>query len=572
MTTKWEQYRTGQTPLAESHLTWPYYGAGLQNLGKGGQPVVEPMPICGSDEILVRIDAFGIGAPDLMMVRAGNEHPLFFKRDFTKNPTRLGCEVAMTVIQVGEAWCKNYRPGQRLGIQPDVLVNGKRCTFGINLLGGMAQYITLGPTMLAGSTPSVFPVPTSFSYTDIALLEPWARVDVAYRPSRRLEPKPGGVMWIRGQPGDEENRYRMTRHLDSKVVVLSDVPASLAHWVQSQNVECYVRNKAPGSTLVNAYTDGFGFDDIVLLGPSRVSAVLEAQECLSLQGLLNIVSKRSIGETVPIDISHFHYDHPAYVGYQGRDIAFAYGAERNRSELRTDGVLWIVGGGSFGRIHLQRALEMAHGPRAIIVTDQEASRLEGLYQSYIPLVQAVQRELIVVNPAEEPGRLSAEVERLTGGRGCDDIVVVAPDVEATQAAVHHLAPDGMIVLCSEMSEGNTFEFPIDNIYKHHAQITGSTGSALVDQLRVLDKIKDGTHSPSHSVAAIGGMNALVDGMQAALSGEYPGRIVIFPHLVDLPLIAPIKLKTYMPSVYSHLGVGETWNIAAEQALFEAMFG
>ena len=38
------------------------------------------------------------------------------------------------------------------------------------------------------------------------------------------------------------------------------------------------------------------------------------------------------------------------------------------------------------------------------------------------------------------------------------------------------------------------------------------------------------------MAAIGGMNVAPEAMQAVMDGVYPGKIVIFPHIPDLPLM------------------------------------
>ena len=48
----------------------------------------------------------------------------------------------------------------------------------------------------------VFPVPDSLGYADVALLEPWACVDAAYAPRRRLDLRPDGVLLIAGRADD----------------------------------------------------------------------------------------------------------------------------------------------------------------------------------------------------------------------------------------------------------------------------------------------------------------------------------------------------------------------------------
>ena len=44
MTDKLNDYRSGTTPLPAKYKLWPLYGAGLESLGKDGQPVEVPAP------------------------------------------------------------------------------------------------------------------------------------------------------------------------------------------------------------------------------------------------------------------------------------------------------------------------------------------------------------------------------------------------------------------------------------------------------------------------------------------------------------------------------------------------
>ena len=247
MTSRWQRYRQAADPLPEQTLAWPFGGRGLENVGVRGQPVLEPMPCCGEDEILVRVDALGLCASDAKMVRMGGDYPLFFDRDFAADPARLGHEAALTVVAVGERWQAQFYPGLRLGIQPDVYLNGQRAIFGVNLAGAMTQYLTLGRDVLASDHGScVFPVLSDVSYAEIAVLEPWACVDVAYSATaRRLEPAAGGLLWIKGEPGDD-TIYAMSRPLESGTVLLTDAPASLTDWVRSQPVQV-IEMQRPGS-------------------------------------------------------------------------------------------------------------------------------------------------------------------------------------------------------------------------------------------------------------------------------------------------------------------------------------
>ena len=568
MTDRWHRYRHDAEPLPPSNFTWPFFGAGLESLGVDGRPVREALPEPGPDEILVRVDALGLCASDGKMVSMGPRYPLFLPRDWANAPARLGHEAALTVVQVGANWRQRFHPGQRLGVQANVFSGGERVIFGVNIPGAMAQYVLLDRRVLEADECYVFPAPDNLSYSDIALLEPWACVEVAYTPLRRLDPKPGGILWLAGNAGDQR-AYTLGRSLVAGRVVLTDVPADLATWVRAQGVEVLDGSGLPAEVLVERFTGGAGFDDIILLQPAAAAKVAEAAGCLASQGLLNLVSDAPLDGPVPIDIGRLHYEPVAIVGCTGPDIGEAYGAARNRSELRPGGVLWIAGaGGTMGRMHLQRALELPDGPRAIIVTNRGETRLANLVADFGPLAETRGVELVAISPRTEPGRLDREVDRLTDGRGCDDIVIVVSDTVLMARATRLLASDGNMVFYAGVPVGTKVPLPLDHVASSAAQFTGTSGSTLADQRHLLERIEAGLLEPSRPVAAICGMKALADCVAAVIGGRYSGKVVIYPQLPDLPLLSLSELAGALPDVFRDLGPGGAWTAAAEQALIE----
>ncbi len=568
MTDHWLRYRSAAPPLPGHSYSWPFHGAGLESLGVDGRPVLEPLPEPGPDELLVRVDALGICASDGKMVRMGPRYPLFSPRDWANDPIRLGHEAAMTVIKVGEQWRGQFHPGQRLGVQANVFIGGERAIFGVNISGAMAQYVLLDRRVLAADECYVFPTPDSLSYSDIALLEPWACVEVAYTPVRRLEPKAGGTLWLVGNP-EVQRTYSWGQPLAARRVVLSDAPQDLAAWVRAQGVEVCEGTGLGAQTLVERFTGGAGFDDIVLLQPGAATVVAEAARSLADAGLLNLVTDAPLDGDVAVDIGRLHYEPLGFVGCTGPDISAAYGLTRNRSELRPGGVVWIAGaGGTMGRMHLQRALELAEGPRAVIVTNRGEARLRSLVRDFGPLAQERGIEQVAISPQLEPGRLEREVERLTDGQGCDDIVIVVPDPVLMARATSLLAPNGMMVFYAGVPKGTEVPLPLDRAALAAVQFTGTSGSTLADQMRVLDRVAAGLLDPSRPVAAVGGIKAMAAAVAAVIEGRYPGKVVVYPQFLDLPLLSLMELAERLPAVGSRLAPGPVWTAEAERALFE----
>jgi threonine dehydrogenase-like Zn-dependent dehydrogenase len=211
---------------------------------------------------------------------------------------------------------------------------------------------------------------------------------------------------------------------------------------------------------------------------------------------------------------------------------------------------------------------MANGPRTVIVTNRGQARLADLQVSFAPLAEAQGRHLIALNPQAEPERLAQVIAAHSGGRGCDDIVVIAPDVALMAEAARHLAADGMLALFAGVPLGNTVPLPLDQVARHGAQFTGTSGSSLADQQRVIARILAGDLAPARSVAAVGGLTAAAAGLQAVLERLYPGKVMLYPQLLDLPLLSLAELEHAAPPVYAKLGPNQSWTAQAEQALFE----
>ncbi len=495
----WTRYRTATEPLPPSNWSWPLRGAGLAWLGVDGAPVAEPLPTCGPDEILVRVDAVSLCSSDAKMIRLGDRYPLFYGRDLHKEPTRLGHEVALTVVEVGTRWQHHFSRGQRLGLQPDVFNGGRRTCFGVLIPGGLAQYVALGPDVLDGDAGSyVFPVPDSLGYADVALLEPWACVDAAYAPRRRLDLRPDGILLIVGRP-DDATPYTFARPLPSRKVLVSGVSPAPGR-IAAPPVDRRRRSWRGGlADAVTALNLAGAIDDAILLDPRHSADVEAAARLLASAGTLTVVGDRPLDRPAMLDVGRIHYEFIAYLGCRGPQIDAAFGPARNRSELRAGGVAWIAGaGGPMGRMHVQRALQLADGPRAVVATNRGTARLAELAHTFAPLAQAHGKQFFALNPEADPQRFAALVRDLTGGRGFDDIVVVAADLALMAQAVDFLAPDGMLALFAGLPLGSLLPLPVDNVTRHAAQFTGTSGSSLADQQRVVARTLAGQLAPAQS--------------------------------------------------------------------------
>lgn len=574
MSTRYEIYRSPEAPISAETWAWNMYGAGVENIGRDGKPERFPVPEPGENQLLVRVDAVGMCFSDVKLIQQGGKHPKLYNRDLAKEPTRLGHEAALTVLKVGAGLRDRYRPGQRLAMQPDIYVGGKSTAYGYTIPGGLTQFHLIGPEVLAADDGAyVLPVADGLGYAETALTEPWACVEGAYTQRRRLEPRPGGTMWILGRPGDT-TEYSFTRYLDAPAtIVLSDVPQSLRELIERKSsARLIVRDglePAGYADLSQELTGGQGFDDIVVLDPRSAAAVGAAARLIARRGTFNMVGRVPLDGKPDVDVGRLHYDYTAYVGGPGPEIADSYGEARNRAELRAGGVAVFVGaGGPMGQMHVQRAIELPEGPRTIIATDVNDARLAALEQLFQPLAREKDRRLITLNPGAGGESLRDLVLRESGGAGADDVIVSVPVAALMAEAATLMSPDGMLVLFAGVPNGTLAPLKLDDVYLHNAQYTGTSGSRLSDQELVIQKTVAGALSPNRSVAAVGGIEAAHDGIRAMMEGRYAGKVVIFPQISGLPLTGLAELKERYPDVAAKLGPGDVWTPEAEQALIE----
>ena len=575
MATKYELYRNAKTPLPKQVWAWNLYGAGLESIGEDGKPereVLAQEP--GDDQLLVRIDSVGLCFSDLKVIRLGPDHPKLYNRDMRKEPTRLGHEVSLTIFKVGKNLKDRYYPGQRLAVQPDIYQKGKSTAYGYTVPGGLIQYHLIGPEVLqTDEGECLLPVKNeNMSYAGSSLLEPWGCVMASYTHRRRLEPLQDGVMWILGQPGDQ-TEYQFSAGLDAPaVIILTDVPESVAELARKSGVRVEVRDglkEADFEPLSAEFTQGRGFDDVVVLDPRSAKRVGAAARFIARRGVMNMVGRQALDGMVQGDVGRLHYDYIAFVGNASTDIAASYGEERNRCELHPNGVAVFVGaGGPMGQMHVQRAIELPGGPRKIIATELNDERLAALRDRFLPLAEKNGRELVLFNPGNATRTLEDVVMALSDGRGADDVVVCVPVAKLMADGAALMSPDGMLVLFAGVPNGTMAPLDLSRVYLDNAQYTGTSGLTLQDQRLVLDRSLAGALSPELSVAAIGGLKTAKEGFSALMEGRYPGKIIIFPQIEDLPLMSLDEVAEKLPEVGAKLGQGNAWTLEAEAELFE----
>jgi L-sorbose 1-phosphate reductase len=565
---KLAEYRRADTPLPDHNTIWPLYGAGLENLGQDGKPIDVPLPEIAPDQLLVRHDAVGICFSDIKVINLGQEHPRIY-RDMSSQPVVLGHEVSMTVVKVGDQLRDQYRVGDRFIIQADVYVKGVGYAYGYEIEGGFSKYGVIDQRVLNGDEGNyLLPVKPATGYVESALTEPWACVIAAYRLRYRSALKPGGTAWIIGSDPDDGRPYTISAGFDAASypdrLLLTGVPPAFAGWLRERAAELGVEVTEvgdPGQLPVDQV------DDIILLG-ADADRIEEASPYLAQFGVFAIIADQPLARAVQLDIGRIHYNRWVYVGGTQPDIARAYHDKPVRAEMKPGGRAWFVGAaGPMGRLHVQRAIEAESPPSVMVCTDVSDHRLEDLRATFQADARARGIEFICFNPMAEGAANRLEAFR---DPGFDDVVVLAPVARLIGESAEYLAQDGVLNIFAGVARGTLTALDVSDVYLKGVRYIGHSGSMMDDIRITLQQAEGGVLSPNRAAAAIGSLSAFYDGLRAVQDGVYPGKVVIFPHIKELPLTALPDLKDVLPTVYAKLRDGREWTPEAEEEFLTLM--
>jgi threonine dehydrogenase-like Zn-dependent dehydrogenase len=218
-------------------------------------------------------------------------------------------------------------------------------------------------------------------------------------------------------------------------------------------------------------------------------------------------------------------------------------------------------------MHVQRAIETDNPPALMICTDVSDHRLEDLTITFG--ADAAQRgiEFVALNPSKPE-----DAARLAEYRAAkfDDIIVLAPVGKLIADSATSLAPNGTMNVFAGVARGTMVDLDLSAVYLDGARWIGHSGSLIQDLRYTLEQAESGKLSPHRAVAAIGSLSAARDGLKAVQDTTFPGKVVIFPHIKEMPLTSLPELKDKMPTVYAKLKDGREWTLEAEEEFLRLM--
>lgn len=574
------QYVEATAPVPERMLRWHLYGAGLENLGREGEPEEVSVPAFGADELLVRQDACGLCFSDTKVIGLGSDHPRMTGRDLSRDPVTLGHEVSCTVVGVGERYRDRFHIGDRFVIQADVFYKGRSMAYGYAISGGLAEYSVIPQSVLEGDEGCyLIPIRPETGYVESALTEPWACVVSSYAQNHRAGIKPGGRLAIYAGSSSAAEEISWDR-----LLTLESKPGSIALIGMSGLAIRKIMERAellglPGKELEAGVAAGQkqltaaggNFDDVLILGDVDPEVIEGLASVLANHGIVNFVGPTRVPRKLKLDIGRIHYNWHHYIGTPTNDPANAY-FESRTADLLSGGVAWFIGaGGPMGQMHVQRAVQHAFPPSRIVATDVDDARLQSVVDRFGAMALARGIDLLAINPRSlSTDAFDARLRELTDHRGFSDIVSMVPAAALIEHAADFLCDGGWFNIFAGVARGTLAAVDVNRIIHNRVRFFGTSGSSLSDMRETLRRVENDELSANASLAAIGGMRAAKEGLQAVKEGWFPGKTLIFPQIPDLPLTPLSSLKEQYPTVYARLSHGQFWTQEAEKELLELL--
>lgn len=530
------RFKEAAAPLPEAYHAWQIFGSGMENVGRNGAPSRLPLRPPADKEVLVRIDALGICLSDIKVINQGNEHPRLRGRDLAADPTILGHECAVTVVAAGAARQGSFKAGERYIVQADIYYQGENLAFGYQIPGGMGEYAYLDERALDGDEGCyLLPVREDTGYSQAALAEPWACVEMSYNVTQRIRPQGNRMLIVSAAP----ERW----HDDYPAAEISDIG-------------------------LEELAEGALFDDIVLT-EVRPDLVERLSKRLDRGGVLFLAGAPQYDGTASLDVGRIHYQGQRYFGGGATLEAIAAGHERN--DLLAGGRALMIGaGGPMGQMHVQRAIELPGGPALLVAADLSRERMDHIEARFGALAKRKGITLVTLAQSDfaDATAMNAEISRIAEEGRFDDIVLMAP-APGLAASVLRWAADGAFVnIFAGVPIGSEADFHLHDLCRG-ITLMGTSGSRIRDLRRILELVESGQLDTNLSVAAIGGLKAAREGLQAVKEARFPGKTVIYPQIMDLPLTAVADIPEQLPELRDLLAPGGAWTVAAERALLEA---
>ena len=152
--------------------------------------------------------------------------------------------------------------------------------------------------------------------------------------------------------------------------------------------------------------------------------------------------------------------------------------------------------------------------------------------------------------------------------GFDDVVILVPAAAIAEHAMQFLNDGALVNFFAGIPAGTPAKFPVGDFVNRGVRLIGSSGSTFDDMYDTLQMSITSGFKPQSALAAIGGMNALKEGLEAVAGGRFPGKTAILPGCPDLPLTLMTELDKLDAALPATLDEDGNYTKATEEFLLK----
>ncbi len=515
-----------------------------------------PVHAPGPHQVLCRVEAVGLCFSDLKLVKQFSAHPR--KSEVVsgvdpevlarlpsyvpgERPTVPGHEAVVRVVAVGDEVAA-YTPGERYLVQADyrwLPTAGANAAFGYNFAGALQEYVLFDARVITApdGESALIRVPDSLPASAVALVEPWGCVEASYAAAERRTLKAEGRALVVAETGGVPESLRQ--------LLIEAEPESVT---QMQAAELAALREA-------------AYDDILYFGnrPETIEALFLH---LAPHGLFAIMlCGKRLPRPVKTPVGRVHYSGIRLTGTMGDSPLEARERLPTSMEIPAGARMNVVGaGGPMGVMHVIRALSSGIAGIEVCAGDTDDVRLASLSRLAAPLAERNDALFYTYNPTRKPAL-----------GPFDYVALMVPAPALVAEAISQAAPGAILSLFAGIPADVSADLDLNAYLEKGCYLTGTSGSEIRDMKTVLRKLEAGTLDTNLSVAAVGGLEAAIEGIRAIERREILGKIVLYPACRGLPLTRLNELCEQRPEVAAQFSDG-AWTPEAEQALLGACEG
>ncbi len=282
----------------------------------------------------------------------------------------------------------------------------------------------------------------------------------------------------------------------------------------TRNLENYRDNAAGIDKIAIGYTLPGMYAEYVLIDPE----VIETSCLLPVpyEGLAHFQGALS----EPISCVIAAQQHNVHVVKDAPDAP-----RRAELGLLEGGTAMVIGAGPMGLLHVEIA--MTHKPSTIIVSEPNDKRRGRADEFFTARAEKAGMNLVLTVPDE----LEDVIADVTDGGGVDDCIVALGINPVQQKSFDYLGKGGVTNLFGGVkADERMIQVDARRIHYDSISAVGSSGSDPSDIREALSMIADGQIRPGNYVAAVGGLDAARDLIEAVRAQKFEGKGVIYPSL------------------------------------------